>query len=882
VQRLLKRISVIIVALLLLLIAGAAIVLRFYENDVVRYALEKSKSQFTTAVDFGDAELAFWKTFPSASLHLRDVYVQETFSSGDTLLFAHSVYLKFNLFDLFRGKYDIHTVAIDDARMNMRVNKQGEDNWHFWKTDAADSSEFNLELKEISIEKTRFLYDDASSRFYLDIFSEESVGQGRFADEQFDLKMELKGFLFQVAINGERYGVSKKIEIASVINAHTAAGEYAFDNAELKVEEMEFLAGGRIQAGDPALYDVKVTGREIDLKDLEASLTESQRKTLESYNLRGEMDMDVVANRKDKNKPAFLEAHLVMRNGEMEHNESGVALEQIGCDLNYSFTGKKDQLKIREFDCRIGNGYLKATGSVNTLSKPVLDLQVSADMNLQDLTGFFALDTLERCEGRLTSSALISGELNYSEKDSTYDWRALLASGSAQLEQGLVRLKNSNREFSNLKGEIAFDKKNVQIRSFSGVVNGNDFNISGALQNFIPFISSANERLMLEAKLNSGLFDFTNMVETNATTASENNYVFELPERIDFVLNTNVGKFVFRKFEATDVKGITKLQNGVLTIDPVTFNTADGSFSAQIAMTRASADFYRLNCLANLKDINIRKLFTEFENFDQTFIQDRHLKGTANATVQFRTNLTTALVLMPDQMESLIDITIDNGELAGLESLQDIADYIRGNKWVAPFVNEDKFSEKMKTISFSKLENVIEIRNRMITIPLMDIRSSAMDITARGTHTFDNQIDYAIGFNLRDVLVRKDKEWTEVDDGLGKRMFISMKGTTDNPEFAMDKELARDVRQAEMQQEKENVKALLKEELGLFRKDASSQGYKENVNEVGTTITVDWGDDVPAKKEPEVIQNNTKPVQEEKPAESGKKKKVPKWLEEKE
>jgi hypothetical protein len=545
-------------------------------------------------------------------------------------------------------------------------------------------------------------------------------------------------------------------------------------------------------------------------------------------------------------------------------------------------TGKKDQLKIREFDCRIGNGYLKATGSVNNLSKPLLDLQVAADMNLQDLTGFFALDTLERCEGRLTSSAQISGELNYSENDSTFDWRALLASGSAQLEQGLVRLKNSNREFSNLRGEIAFDKKNVQIRSFSGVVNGNDFNISGTLQNFIPFISSANERLMLEAKLNSGLFDFTNMVETNATTASENNYVFELPERIDFVLNTNVGKFVFRKFEATDVRGITKLQHGVLTIDPVTFNTADGSFSAQIAMTRASADFYRLNCLANLKDINIRKLFTEFENFDQTFIQDRHLKGSANATVQFRTNLSTSLVLMPDQMESLIDITIDNGELSGLESLQDIADYIRGNKWVAPFVNEDKFSEKMKTISFSKLENVIEIRNRVITIPLMDIRSSAMDITARGTHTFDNQIDYAIGFNLRDVLVRKDKEWTEVDDGLGKRMFISMKGTAENPEFAMDKELARDVRQAEMQQEKENVKSLLKEELGLFRKDASSQPYKETVHESGTTITVDWGDDVPAKKEPESNQTNPKPVQEEKPSAPEKKKKVPKWLEEKE
>lgn len=881
--KVLKRISLVLVALLILLIGGAFVVLKFYEDDVVRYALEKAKSNFTTRVEYGKARLAFWHSFPNASLHLQDVYVEETLEPKDTLLFAGSVFLEFNLFDLFAARYDIHTVDVEDAQLNMRVDKQGNDNWHFWKTDGADTSQFSLDLREIAIESTRFRFDHAANRFYLDVYSDKSKGKGNFTESRFDVALDLKGFLHQFATQGERYGVSKKLEIEAVLNADTESGDYRFENADLELEKMAFVLSGGFKTDEQLLYDVKLKGKDIDLDDLMASLTEGQRKKLRQYNLSGEMDVDLTAIKKDKSKPDFLEVRVVVRDGAMEHVETGFALEHVNCDLNFSQSGKNNQIKIREFKSQLGNGYVTAVGSITSLSAPELELEVSADMNLQDLKGFFALDTLERMEGHLSSNASIRGRLNYSEVDSAFNWKALLASGSAKLENGVMRLKNSSREFSGLNGQLDFDKKNLEIKSFSGTVNGNDFAISGKLQNFIPFISAPDERLYLNARLESGLFDFTNMVETSATTSTSNNYEFELPDRIDFDLNTTVKKFIFRNFVATNVKGLTSLRNGVLTIDPLSLNTADGTFSAQLALTPFSRTSYRLNCLAKLNNINIKSLFSEFENFNQEFIQDRHLKGTANATVQFRSILSNQLELSTDDIESLVDVSIVNGELSGLESLQDLAEYIRGNKWVAPFVNEDKFAERMKLISFSELENVIEIHDRVITIPLMDIRSSAMDITAKGTHTFDNQIDYAVGFNLRDVLVRKDKEWSEADDGLGKRMYVAMKGTTENPEFAMDKELAKEVRQAELQQEKQNVKALLKDELGLFKKDAGIRRYEEPAQQNNTTVTVQWGDEtVPQQNQHDQQKPKKENNPNEQPADDGKKKKTPKWLQEKE
>ena len=65
-------------------ILGAFIILRFYEDDVVKYAIEMSKSQFNTKVEMGEVNLAFWETFPNASLEFSDVYVEDTFSSNFT------------------------------------------------------------------------------------------------------------------------------------------------------------------------------------------------------------------------------------------------------------------------------------------------------------------------------------------------------------------------------------------------------------------------------------------------------------------------------------------------------------------------------------------------------------------------------------------------------------------------------------------------------------------------------------------------------------------------------------------------------------------------------------------------------------------------------
>ena len=66
-----------------------------------------------------------------------------------------------------------------------------------------------------------------------------------------------------------------------------------------------------------------------------------------------------------------------------------------------------------------------------------------------------------------------------------------------------------------------------------------------------------------------------------------------------------------------------------------------------------------------------------------------------------------------------------------------------------------------------------------------------MNISLYGEHGFNDSIDYHINFRLRDLLIKNENE-TEFgpikDDELGKKLFLLMYGTVDNPLFKLDNE----------------------------------------------------------------------------------------------
>ena len=128
----------------------------------------------------------------------------------------------------------------------------------------------------------------------------------------------------------------------------------------------------------------------------------------------------------------------------------------------------------------------------------------------------------------------------------------------------------------------------------------------------------------------------------------------------------------------------------------------------------------------------------------------------------------------------------------------------------------------------------------------MDINSSAINISGNGTHDFDNNVDYHLRLLLSDVLGKKVKsnstEFGEIeDDGLGRtKLFLSMRGSVNDPRFTYDSKAAGDKILTDIAKEKQNLKGILKKELGLYKNEPSVQIEKPKKKQ---EMQIDWSNE---------------------------------------
>jgi hypothetical protein len=215
------------------------------------------------------------------------------------------------------------------------------------------------------------------------------------------------------------------------------------------------------------------------------------------------------------------------------------------------------------------------------------------------------------------------------------------------------------------------------------------------------------------------------------------------------------------------------------------------------------------------------------DNFGQVYLTDANIKGTGNLDLSMAMHLDKNLTPIVESLKSRSTITLKKGELINQSTLVEIGAYFAENKVTKKLLNIEKLQSKIAHVKFKDLTNTITIEEGKIYIPKMLISSNVMDISLGGWHSFEDSIDYHFNFKLRDVLVNKESsEFGAIqDDGLGVKLFLRMFGTLENPQYGLDKEERKLELKQNLVNEKRDVKAILKSEIGLFKKDTTVGSY---------------------------------------------------------
>ncbi|MFZ6050635.1 hypothetical protein [Halocola ammonii] len=868
-KKILKRVFIFLVVLAVLAGVGGFLVVHFYEDEVKAFALEKINESLKTQADVEEVDLTVFRQFPNASLAFSNVLIRETFPEADTLMHAEKVYLEFSLWDLIRKNYVVKEVDINQAVLRLKRNKAGEDNYHFWKPSEGDGGNFAFELRKVGLKNTNVFYGDQSADFTLDIDANKLALSGNFEQKIFDLSGDANLFATQLQVGTTNYLSEKNVDGDFELSIDTEKNAYLIKSAALEVEGVPFTASGGFEQKANLVYcDLSIDAPSVNLPTLISALPKSYHEALTDYEVDGYADIKgKIFGMAGSGAEPQIKADFTVRNGDFHQLSTGIAISDInGSGSFQKDPGEPEVLRVNEGSANFEGGEFTFSGAMEDLDQPWMNVQVAGEFDLDNLRQFAKIESLEVLSGDCEVNASFKGKIHDWKNITKADLNTAETSGKITVADGELQWRGSPHLAENINGTILLDDNDAAIRSFEAYIGESDLKLEGFFRNFMPFLLVEGEAITIEANLLSENLNWDELLaNTNANEPSDDPYKLSFPKTLNFNIDFNVSHLQFRKFEASEIYGDARLKNQVLTIDPIHLKTSEGSFDATLTANGKTNNLFVVNCSAHLERMDVKKLFYSFENFGQDFIRDDHLKGTATADVTFRSQLNSALQFDDDKIYSLIDIKLENGELVNLRSMENISDYLRHKRLLASFIDVDKLDNNLRHIRFSTLENQIEIKNQKIFIPAMDIESSAMDLSVNGTHSFQNAIDYSLKFNLRQVLAKSNREsefGPVADDGLGTNFFLSMTGTTENPEFGYDQVAARENRREQFQQEKENFKNMLKEEFGRNKNTGDEEvGNPNSTSEdPGVSVNVEWGGETKAD---ETKKDDSEPKTEE-------------------
>ena len=563
----------------------------------------------------------------------------------------------------------------------------------------------------------------------------------------------------------------------------------------------------------------------------------------ENYGIKGTAHIDVVyAGLLNQGPGPGLTVKLDVLEGRMKERNTGAVFEKIRMNGEMSIDGNGDlnSFSVRDLHARAGNGSISGNLSFVGKNQALVKGSINSSIDLADLFHFARID--EEVSGYMALQANFNGSIDLTNGFDRKDLEDLAISGRSDLKNAFFQLHGMRHGIENLSATFILNGTDATVPELSATILNDAVSLEGSLKHLLPFLMFPNERLLIDARIHALHLDLEKAISTS-NTASDQSSVRELtfPDNIDLSVNLDLKELDYATFKARDIVSRITISDQKLVAEPLDFETAGGHVSGALTLNTSGNGDYPLTVNADLSGIDVSELFVEFDEFGQGFIKHEHLKGTLNAKVRLSARLSRDMQLDKNALNSTIDLSISNGQLVQHAPMVEIADFVRKNKLYAAFIKADQLEEKLRHIRFEELTNTIRIADNKVIIPAMEVKSTAMNVNVSGVHTFNDHIDHHINFRLSELLTHKnrDSEFGEViDDGTGLRIFLRMRGMSDNLVIENDKQALAEHRKANRESQKHELKELLKDEFGKGEKPPADEKSK-----IGPKFKVDWDDE---------------------------------------
>ncbi|MBX7127398.1 MAG: AsmA-like C-terminal region-containing protein, partial [Cyclobacteriaceae bacterium] len=597
-----------------------------------------------------------------------------------------------------------------------------------------------------------------------------------------------------------------------------------FKPSSLKLDDADFDVSGSYKNLDPGVIDLTVAGKETDIQTILSLLPASFSKPFERYESQGEVFFDLTLKGViSKTKDPLLSIGFGCKDATLFHPDSKFRLKHTNLEGSFatpSFSRLDEAvLMLRNMEGELNEKKFTANFNLTNFDNPFVTCDFHGAVEAGALLNFIPIEGLSEVAGEVSGDINFEGEIEKLKHKATA--QQVKADGSITLLNLTARIGDRHLQLDSLNGSLQFNHNDLGLQNVSGVFEGSDFRLNGNFKNVITFLLFENQPIGIETDLTSRWLDLDRMIAAGFGVEQSGKLKFSISPNLHLNFNCNIGRTRYKRFHATNLRGDLLVRNQVAVSRKLSFESMGGSLVLNGIVDARNPKAIDLVTGFNLKDVMIDSLFFVFENFRQTFIESKHLKGRATADVSLEATWDESLHFYPETLVADVSATIRNGELNDFAPLKALNKYLD--------------DEGLNKLRFADLRNEIHVENKTVFIPEMEIRSNVTSIKLSGRHTFDQQIDYRVVAPLRNnrkINVEEAGGAFEQDNAGRSKIYLKITGTTDNYKVSYDLEAV-----------KKKIAADLKREVKELKDAFRLKGKKKQKElEVDQNDTFDWPD----------------------------------------
>ncbi|MGE5352529.1 MAG: AsmA-like C-terminal region-containing protein [Acidobacteriota bacterium] len=743
-----KKFAVVSIILLVVILLMMFVPMLF-KDQIAEMVKKQANKQLNAVLNFESAGLNMFKSFPDLTLSINNLtIVNKPPFKGDTLLSAASFNATIDLWSLIKGNaIRIEEVNLHKPNIKLIVLEDSTANYNIMKPDTVkpkpSQKQVNVNLKYYSVDGANIAYIDQSSGMKAIIKNLDHEGSGDLSKDKFDLKTVTKIDELTFEYNGLTYLNKVNAYLDMALFANMNEKKFTLNKNEMRLNNLTVKFDGFVARPDTSniTMDLTFASNRTDFKDIVSLIPAAYSENFQDMKSSGKMLLNgSVKGVYNKTRIPSFNIKLFVQNGSFQYPKLPNAVRNVNVDLNVNNPGGTPDntvINLKQMHFELGSDPFDASLVVTTpRSNPYIDTKVKGRLNLGQLKNAMPLKGVQRLDGLVQADFQAKGNIGGLKSKNIGN---LAASGSVQASNIVYGSDELTQEIKINQASLTLSNQAFNLNSFSMNIGQNNINASGGLYNALGYL--LNKGIINgNLSLNSNYLDVNQLMklskkeQTKTTPSGTKIQAVELPERINFTMNSSIGRMIYDNLTLDNVRGIIAISDRKFSMQSLSMNLLGGNLVATGYYATPAGANPNMAFNFTINNFDIGKTYESFVSVRQIAPMAQYIHGSFGAKMNITSALDKSMTPVWNSFNGSGILNLQRAEVKGFKPFEAVGSALK--------------LEELKNPVLTNVNPSFQIRNGRFFIQPFTYKVFNYDVTLSGSNGMDKSIDYTMNVQI--------------------------------------------------------------------------------------------------------------------------------------